>query len=296
MTTNVFELCVYNMKSIFKLLLNSLRTDLSESNKVAVDDTESVASVDTVYVSDDDKRECVINDAKFGMFSMFAYAWNRNKQHDENIYCSKVFTTACALPILVFISQWMMFISIVIHQYRLYINGACPQDAPVESKMLMFAVSLLYFVNSFFLWDDVVDRTNKRKMIPAASVVVLLDSFQEFSFSLFVYISNLLIVMVTDSIPDMLFNCLALEFVMSLDNEFERIYFGLHLEDAIDIYDTMFVYKQENRHLVEEKMKESSVYCVCRTVSWLPFKILTILFMVLPIFCLFMMVIGTICK
>ena len=162
--------------------------------------------------------------------------------------------------------------------------------------MLMFAVSLLYFVNSFFLWDDVVDRTNKRKMIPAASVVVLLDSFQEFSFSLFVYISNLLIVMVTDSIPDMLFNCLALEFVMSLDNEFERIYFGLHLEDAIDIYDTMFVYKQENRRLVEEKMKESSVYCVCRTVSWLPFKILTVLFMVLPIFCLFMMVIGTICK
>jgi hypothetical protein len=278
------------MIGIYKVIKASLKTDLSETKVHVESDSESTG---TEYLSCDEKKECVLNEPKFGMFSMMKYTVN--KYHSDSNYCSELFTPLCALPILVFVAQWLMFISIVIHQYRLYENGACPQTAPIESKILMFAVSLIYFVNSFFLWDDVVDRTHCRKMIPATSAVVMLDSFQEFSFSLFVYVINLLIILVTDDVTDMLFNCLALEFVMSLDNEFERIYFKFHPEDAVDIYENLFVHKNENIKLVQKHM-ESTTYCVCRYITWLPFKILTILFMLLPLFCISMMIIGTYCK
>lgn len=278
------------MQSVFKVIKKSLKTDLSETSVHVESDVESTG---TEYLTWDEKRECVLNEPKFGMFSMMKYTVK--KYHSDSNYCSELFTPLCALPILVFVAQWLMFIAIVIHQYRLYENGACPQTAPIESKILMFAVSLLYFVNSFFLWDDVVDRTHCRKMIPTTSSIGMLDSFQEFSFSLFVYVANLLIILVTDNVTDMLFNCLALEFVMSLDNEFERIYFKFHPEDAVYIYENLFVHKNENAKMIHEHMKSVS-FCVCRTVSWLPFKILTILFMVLPCFCLAMVVVGTVCK
>jgi hypothetical protein len=277
------------MFSIKNVIKNSLQTDLSGSKVYVESDTESTG---TEYLTVDEKKECVLNDPKFGMFSMFKYAVTHKKTGN---YCSEIFTPIFALPLLLFVSQWVMFVSIVIYQYKLYENGACPQSADIESKMLMFAVSLLYFVNSFFLWDEVVDRTHKRKMIPAVSAVVLLDLFQEFSFSLFVYISNLLIILVTDDVPDMLFNCLALEFVMSLDNEFERVYFEYNPEAAVDIYDNLFVHKNENKKLVQERMK-STCYCVVRYIAWIPFKILTVLFMLLPLFCIIMMVVGTYCK
>lgn len=278
------------MRGVLNLVKNSLLNDLSET-KVHADIEAS--STSTEYLTWEEKRDCVLSDPKFGMFSMMQYTVQ--KFHSGSNYCSELFTPLCALPILVFVSQWLMFISIAMYQYKLYENGACPQTAPYESKILMFAVSMVYFVNSFFLWDDVVDRTHRRKMIPAVSAVVMLDTFQEFSFSLLVYVSNLLIILVTEDVTDMLFNCLALEFVMSLDNEFERIYFRFHPEDAVNIYDNLFVHKNENAKLVQERMK-STRYCVCRYISWVPFKILTILFMALPFFCLVMMVVGTACK
>tara|TARA_B110000261_G_scaffold164638_1_gene215565 strand:+ start:1472 stop:2299 length:828 start_codon:yes stop_codon:yes gene_type:complete len=274
---------------ILKLITKSLFNDLSETKVYAMDDAESTS---TEFLTWEEKKECVLNDPKFGMFSLFQYTVNKN--NTETVFCSKVFTPALALPLLVFVAQWTMFVAIGIHQYRLYSNGVCMQDSPIESKMLMFAVSLVYFVNSFSLWDDVVDRTHCRKMIPSTAVAMM-DSFQEFSFSLFVYVSNLLIILVTEDVPDMLFNCLALDFVMDLDNQFERRYFRFNPDAAVDIYDNFFVYKQENHNLIVTKMKSTS-YCICRTISWLPFKVLTVLFMLLPIFCLCMMIIGTICK
>lgn len=276
---------------VLKIIKKSLKMDLSET-KVHVVESDS-DSIGTEYLTWDEKRESVLNDPKFGMFSLMQYT--TNKYRSGGMYCSKLFTPVCALPILVFLAQWLMFIAIAVHQYRLYENGACPQTAATESKILMLAISMIYFTNSFFLWDDIVDRTHCRKMIPAVSVVVLMDSFQEFSFSLFVYVINLLIILVTDDITDMLFNCLALEFVMSLDNEFERMYFKFNPEDAADIYDNLFVHKNENVKLVQEHMKSTS-YCICRYIIWLPFKILTLMFVLLPLFCIAMMFVGTFCK
>jgi|TARA_B110001452_G_scaffold162549_1_gene135291 hypothetical protein len=277
---------------LFQIIKKSLFNDLSETKVYAESYGVDVESTTTEFLTWDEKRECVLNDPKFGMFSLFQYTINNYKSN--TVFCSKVFTPTLALPLLVFVSQWLMFIAIGIHQYRLYSSGVCSQVSPIESKLLMFAVSLLYFVNSFSLWDDVVDRTRCRKMIPSTAVAML-DSFQEFSFSLFVYVSNLLIILVTDDVPDMLFNCLALDFVMDMDNQFERQYFRFNPDAAVDIYDNLFVHNDENSKIVAEKMK-STPYCICRSISWLPFKILTVLFMLLPFFCLSMMVVGTFCK
>ena len=279
---------------LFKIIKKSLFNDLSET-RVHVEpyvEPTDIESTTTEFMTWDEKRECVLNDPKFGMFSLFQYTVRH--YNTQTIFCSKAFTPTLALPILVFISQWIMFIAIGIHQYRLFSNSVCSQDSPVESKLLMFSVSLIYFVNSFTLWDDVVDRTHCRKMIPSTAVAML-DSFQEFSFSLFVYVSNLLIILVTDDVPDMLFNCLALDFVMDMDNQFERQYFRFNPDAAVDIYDNLFVHSDEDSKIVAEKMK-STPYCICRSISWLPFKLLTIMFMILPLFCLSMMVVGTICK
>ena len=290
----LFRPVVAKMNSIAYIVRSSFMNDLSEVAKIAVD--EELESTASEYLTGEEKKECVLSDPKFGMFSMFQYTWQNRSHNDNDIYCSKLFTPVCALPIIVFVAQWLMFAAILIYQHGLYSNGLCPSNAPTESKLLMCAISMVYFVNSFFLWDDVVDRTHRRKMIPAVSLVVLLDSFQEFSFSLIVYVTNILIIFSTESPVDMLFNCLALEFVMSLDNEFEKSYFKFHPEAAVDIYENMFVHQHDNRRMVHEKMTTSTCYCILRYLIWLPFKLLTILFMVLPLFCFAMVIFGTMCK
>ena len=283
------------MYSVAHILRRSLMNDLSEVAKISPD--SELESQQSEYLTWEEKRDCVLSDPKFGMFSMFQYALNRHRSDPTNIYCSKLFTPICALPLIVFLAQWMMFGAIVMFQHSLYTaDGFCPQNGTVEAKLLMCAISMIYFVNSFFLWDDVVDRTHRRKMIPAVSAVVMLDSFQEFSFSLFVYLTNIVIIFTTESPVDMLFNCLALDFVMSLDNQFEETYFSLHPQAALDIYENMFVHSAVNKGMIADKMQASNCYCICRYLTWLPFKLLTVLFMLLPVFCLTMIIYGPLCK
>ena len=52
----------------------------------------------------------------------------------------------------------------------------------------------------FFLWDNLTDRTRLRKMIPSTNILVMLDTFQEFGFNLFVYAANLWIIFVEDEV------------------------------------------------------------------------------------------------
>ena len=247
-------------------------------------------------VSEEEMCARVLSDPKFGMFSMFQYTCTHAQRDDDVVYCSKFFTPACALPLVVFCAQWMMFAAIVLYQHDNYVLGLCPQQASMSAKLLMCAISMVYFVNSFFLWDDLVNRTSKRKVIPSLSAVVMLDSFQEFLFSLVVYVTNIVIIFTTESPIDMLFNCLALEFVMSLDNEFERMYFEFNPAAACDIYENSFVHRSANKRMIQEKMEASASYRACRYLTWLPFKILTVCFMCLPVFCAFMIFYGPICK
>ena len=87
----------------------------------------------------------------------------------------------------------------------------------------MFSVAMLYFVRSFFLWDNLTDRTRLNRMLPSVDMWVMIDTFQEFGFNLMVYVANLWIVFSNDSVVEMILNSLAMEFLMNLDNEFEPL-------------------------------------------------------------------------
>ena len=133
-------------------------------------------------------------------------------------------------------------------------------------------------------------------MASSGSLTVVLDAFQEHSFNLFVHIANLWIVFVSEDLLDALFNSLALEFLMNLDNEYERMYFKYSLEEAVYIYDHVFVTPDQSHLDVVEKCKNSCTYRFVRQLTFLPFKLLGLGFSLLPIYCFGMLVFGVLCK
>tara|TARA_Y100001970_G_C13716428_1_gene594470 strand:- start:156 stop:635 length:480 start_codon:yes stop_codon:yes gene_type:complete len=159
----------------------------------------------------------------------------------------------------------------------------------------MFGACGLYFVKSFFLWDNLTDRTRLNKMIPATDTWTMLDTFQEFGFNLFVYGANIWIVFVGQGVDNMVLDCLAMEFLMNLDNEFEQLYFEYLPEAAVDIYDNSFITYKENYDMLEKKNKYCSFYCL-HCLTFVPFKALLTSLMLFPFFCFAMMIYTPLCK
>ena len=69
-------------------------------------------------------------------------------------YCSHIFSLAFALPILIFISQWILYISLIAHEARTFDGQYCPNTSSIENKMMMGGIGIVYFVRSFFIWDN----------------------------------------------------------------------------------------------------------------------------------------------
>tara|TARA_B110001450_G_scaffold256977_1_gene289900 strand:+ start:4882 stop:5775 length:894 start_codon:yes stop_codon:yes gene_type:complete len=260
------------------------------------DDDEAISKM-----SVEEKTEEVLSDPKFGMFSLLAYHWyqghkNAVLKRRNTVYCSHIFSSLFALPFLIFLTQWVMFIAVISHQVRTYDSGICPQEAELEEKLLMASVSMFYFIKSFFLYDGIVDRTKRTKMMPTAGYIVMLDTFQEFGFNILVYLTNLWVIFADKDFLNMFFNTLAMEFLMEMDNEFERAYFSYLPGVAVDIYDNMFVTYRENHIMIAQKKQESKCFRCCRRLTWLPFKLLIFLFMILPLICFVFIFYGGICK
>lgn len=252
-------------------------------------------------ISIEEKIELVLSDPKFGMFSLFAYHVTSGHHNDaikrrNTVFCSHIFSLVLALPILVFTTQWLMYYAMVAYQNRSYDAGICPNTAQWEEKLLMASISLFYFIKSFFLWDNIVDRTHRKKMIPSTSYIVMMDTFQEFGFNLMVYLTNLWVIFAEEDFMDMFFNIIAMEFLMEMDNEFQRAYFAYLPGVAVDIYDKHFVTYRENVILVKQKTHDSSNFRCCKRITWIPFKLLILMFMLLPLICFFMIFFGAICK
>jgi hypothetical protein len=91
-------------------------------------------------------------------------------------------------------------------------------------------------------------------------------------------------------------NSLAMEFLMRADNEFEEFYFSNMPEAAVNIYDTMYVNKKENKTLVSKKRDQSFLYNSVSCVLVLLYKLLVIIIFVFPIFCVVATIGGAICK
>lgn len=251
-------------------------------------------------LSDEDKISIVTQDPKFGMFSLFKYHIHRGYRNDvlkakNAFYCSHIFSLIFMLPILIFIIQWIVYIALLVHETKTFDKGFCPNDSSIEMKLIMLAVSMLYFIRSFFLWDNLTDRTRLNRMMPSIDIWVMIDTFQEFGFNLLVYLANLWIVYNNDSITEMVLNSLAMEFLMNLDNEFEEMYFKFLPEAGIDIYDNVFVNFRDNQEKLKKRKRSCAFNCV-RCTFFIPFKILVLALLIFPVFCVIMMFYGPICK
>lgn len=248
----------------------------------------------------EEKVQIVLDDPKFGMFALFK--WHIQEGYKNEVlkkknafYCSHTFSLLAFLPIIIFFVQWFILIALLADEYNNYDSGICPNQSTWEKKLIMFAVSLLYFVRSFFLWDNLTDRTRLHRMIPSVDIWVMFDTFQEFGFNLIVYLANLWIVYSNDQLQEMILNSLAMEFLMNLDNEFESMYFTYLPEVAEDIYDNTFVTFEQNKKKVDEVNKKCS-FCCIKYTFYIPFKLLVVSLLVFPPFCLFMGVWGIFCK
>ena len=180
--------------------------------------TPKVDQIEEDTVPTDEKTESVLSDPKFGMFSLFHYHWttghqNRAMKKSNRAYCSHIFSFLFALPVLVFVTQWLMYAAIISHQVRIYDGGICPNRAPLQEKIMMAAVALFYFIKSFFIWDNIVDRTRRKKMIPTTSYLVIVDTLMEYGFNLLVYLTNLWVIFTEPDFINMFCNTLVMEWM-----------------------------------------------------------------------------------
>ena len=125
--------------------------------------------------------------------------------------------------------------------------------------MMMFAIAIVYFIRSFFIWDNLTSRISFYKTNRADNLCAILDTFQEFMFTIVVYIANLWIIFVESDLQNMILNSLAMEFLMQLDNEFEEMYFEYLPGSAEDIYDTIYVTYSENKELIKDRQDDRDV-------------------------------------
>ena len=296
-----------NICNSLKLIFKNLRSKLLDHLLLGGEHAQKVSpgfSTPVEWDSEiesDEKREIVLADPRLGMFSLFAYHVNRGYKNQEmkksnKVFCSHIFSLFFALPILIFISQWMLYIGLITHEINAFDGDFCPNKSNFENKLLMAATGIIYFVRSFFIWDNLTSRIGLKKMNKIDNVPAIIDTFQEFLFSLIVYGANLWIVFVENDIQNMILNSLAMEFLMQLDNEFQEMYFNYLPGAAEDIYDNIYVSYKENRALLEDKYRESNCFKCFSYSLWVPYKILVLLTFVFPGVCLFMAIAGPICK
>ena len=293
MTTN------FVVKAISHQIQNDIVTNDGLSNKITPDCTTPTISRSNseLCMNLEEKKQIILSDPKFGMFSLFLYHMRRgykNKQLKEKnaLICSHVCSLMSGLPILVFISQWLVYLTFVIAKIKEYDKGFCPNSASVEKRLLMMGIALLYYTKSFFLWDAIVYRTHRRKMIPSDTICALVDAFQEFSFNMLIIATNMIVCYMEGDATNMLLNTLGMEFLMNMDNEFEELYLNFCSETVEDLYDNVFVTHTENKTLVASNRNK----CYRCVRCCLPFKCLTIVALLFPIFCLVVIFFSVLCK
>ena len=252
-------------------------------------------------ITSEEKKEIVKATPSFGMFSLFKYHVKRGYLNKElkktnKIFCSHIFSLLFALPVLMFIGQWLLYIALLINENNRFDGELCSGNGSIENKIMISGISVVYFARSFFIWDNITNSISLKKMNRVNSISSILDTFQEFSFCLLVYGANIWIVFVEDDMQNMILNSLAMEFLMMLDNEFEELYFQYLPGAADDIYDNIFVSYDENIELLEKRHKKDDCFRCCSCLLFIPYKLLVISVFLFPVFCFFMIFAGPICK
>ncbi len=284
----------FKMKMLDHLLLGGEHT-------IKVSDGFNSPAMMNECVSAEEKKEIVLASPSFGMFSLFKYHLkygylNKELKKSNKVYCSHIFSLIMALPIMVFIGQWLLYGALISHEVNVYDGIICNNSGSIENKMMISGISVIYFVRSFFLWDNITNSISLRKMNKVNSFTSIIDTFQEFSFTLVVYGANIWVVFIDDDIQNMILNSLAMEFLMILDNEFEELYFQYMPGSAEDIYDNIFVSYTENKLLLEDRRQDDKCFRYFSNAMFIPYKLLVLSIFLFPVFCFFMIFAGPICK
>ena len=245
----------------------------------------AVHAVQTVELSPEEKREIVLAEPKFGMFSMTKYFW---RSSNTTIYLF--------LPLIVFLGQWMMFAAVVAHNLRAPAS-MCEGTSSSEMKLLFISVCFIYFAQSIQLFDDLRRRGAKRvKMTPEASYTIMGDKLHEHVFSLMIHVTNLFIVYtIHDNVVEAMFNCLAMSFLSDLENEFQTAYYANRVEEAADVYDTVFVTHRQNARKMLTRRKSACFRCV-HAVASVVFTMTLDGYALMPLFSAVMLGVGILCK
>ena len=284
----------FKMKMLDHLLLGGEHT-------IKVSDGFNSPAMMNDCVSAEEKKEIVLASPSFGMFSLFKYHLkygylNKELKKSNKVYCSHIFSLIMALPVLVFIGQWLLYGALISHEVNVYNGTICNSASSVENKMMISGICIIYFVRSFFLWDNITNSISLRKMNKVNSYTSIIDTFQEFAFTLVVYGANIWVVFIEDDIQDMILNSLAMEFLMILDNEFEELYFQYMPGSAEDIYDNIFVSYTENKLLLEDRRHDDKCFRYFSNIMFIPYKLLVLSIFLFPVFCFFMIFAGPLCK
>jgi len=234
-------------------------------------------------VTVDEKKEIVKASPSFGMFSLFKYHLKHGYKNQELKKNNKIY-------------QWLLYSALVADEAKSYNGTICGNTDTIENKLMISGISIIYFVRSFFLWDNITNSISLKKMNKVNSVTSILDTFQEFSFTLVVYFANIWVVFVEEDIQNMILNSLAMEFLMVLDNEFEELYFQYVPGSAEYIYDNIFVSYEENKILLEDRQQDDKCFRCFSYVIFVPYKLLVLALFLFPFFCFFMIFAGPTCK
>lgn len=285
----------FKMKMMDHLLLGGEHT-----RKISPDFCSPVNNPLAKFTSEE-KADIVKASPSFGMFSLFTYHLHRGYMNRELkkvniIYCSHIFSLLFALPILVFIGQWLLYISLVVHEIKNFDGEICKNNDTIENKLMISGISIIYFTRSFFIWDNITNSLSLKKMNRVNSICAILDTFQEFFFTIIVFCANLWVVFVEDDIKDMILNSLAMEFLMTLDNEFKELYFKYLPGTADDIFDNIFVSYEENKELLQHRLKSDLAFKCFTYLIFIPYKLLVLIIFLFPFFCLYMIFAGAVCK
>lgn len=238
----------------------------------------------TVELSPEEKRDIVLAEPKFGMFSMTKYFWR-----------SSNLTIYLFLPLIVFVGQWTMFAAVVAHNLRAP-AGMCEGGSAPEMKLLFISVCLVYFAQSVQLFDGLRRRGAKRvKSTPEASYTIMLDKLHEHVFTLMVHVTNLWVVYATDNVLEAMFNCLAMSFLSDLENDWQTAYYANRLGEAADVYDTVFVTHRQNARKMLVRRKGRCFRWV-HAVAGVVFTLTLTGYALMPVFSAAMLVVGVLCK
>jgi len=243
------------------------------------------------------KRKIIIQDPRFGLFNIYKYHYNnRNNDVIDNKYLSNIFNLIFGLPIVLFFSQWIIYITLISYQVYSYNNELCANNATIYHKVIMFAIGLIYFIRSFNIWDQVCNNIYFNKTHKMNSICSIIDTYHEIVFLILPYITNIWIIFVEDKITDIILNCLAMEFLMNIDNVFKNDYCNKITDKGIDlIFNENYVSPEENIKLVHDK-NNNKCFKTIKKISYIPYKILIHSILIFPLFCFISIFIGAICK